>query len=154
VLLDRLGGEIPTLDFFVSYSGGVIGSALEAAASPHFLQFREQVWDLIQALPDLHGTGVSSRTQLFEDNREDIDKILDIMASFFRDLLLVKSCRNENMLINFDKKDIILKNAPRFQIEGLLWFMSTVEETRRFIRQNVNYQLAIEVMLMKLQEVF
>jgi len=56
------------------------------------------------------------------------------------------------LLINSDKKDIILKYAGRFSAGKLLNNIEIIEEARRNIKQNANYQLAVEVMLMKLQE--
>jgi DNA polymerase III subunit delta' len=65
---------------------------------------------------------------------------------------LAKRSRNEKILINSDKKDIILNNVSHFSVQKLMKNIETVEETHKMIRQNANFQLAIEVMLMKLQE--
>jgi len=74
------------------------------------------------------------------------------MFLFYRDLLVVKKSSDENMLINSDKKDIILNSAPAFSLHRILRNIETIQETHKKIKQNVNYQLSIEVMLMKLQE--
>ena len=56
------------------------------------------------------------------------------------------------MLINSDKKDIILSNMSNFTVLKLLENIEIIEMARKNIKQNANYQLSIEVMLMKLQE--
>ena len=55
-------------------------------------------------------------------------------------------------MINSDKKDIILENARELSTEKLLNNIAVIEETRNAIKKNANFQLAVEVMLMKLQE--
>jgi DNA polymerase-3 subunit delta' len=67
-------------------------------------------------------------------------------------LLITKKTGNENILINSDKKDIIVRNVDGFEIDKLIKNIAAIEEARRNIKQNANYQLVIEVMLMKLQE--
>jgi DNA polymerase-3 subunit delta' len=42
--------------------------------------------------------------------------------------------------------------VDRFKTDKLIENIAAVEEARRNIKQNANYQLVIEVMLMKLQE--
>jgi DNA polymerase III subunit delta' len=66
--------------------------------------------------------------------------------------MIVKKAGKENVLINSDKKDIILSNVSNFSVEKLLENIEIIEMTRKNIKQNANYQLSIEVMLMKLQE--
>ena len=78
--------------------------------------------------------------------------IFDLMLLFYRDILIIKKTGNQNMLINSDKKDIILVNMSNFTVLKLLENIEIIEVARKNIMQNANYQLSIEVMLMKLQE--
>jgi len=88
----------------------------------------------------------------FNNNKDHAETILDIMASYYRDLLVAKNAGKEKLLINSDKKDIIINNARDFEVRKLVKNIETIELTRLNIRKNVNFQLSIEVMLMKLQE--
>jgi DNA polymerase-3 subunit delta' len=56
------------------------------------------------------------------------------------------------MLINSDKKGIILNNIAKFTVGKLGDNMELLENTKRILQQNANFQLSMEVMLMKLQE--
>ena len=78
--------------------------------------------------------------------------IFDIMLLFYRDILILKKTGNQNILINSDKKDIILNNMSDFTVSKLLNNIEVIEMARKNLKQNANYQLSIEVMLMKLQE--
>ena len=74
------------------------------------------------------------------------------MLIFYRDILIAKKFGNEKMLINLDKKDIILENLNNFSTEKIYKNIETIDNLSNNIGKNVNYQLAVEVMLMKLQE--
>ncbi len=141
-----------SIDFIVSYADGVPGKALKLIESEDFRANRDKAIEVIMKLKDSKLIEVFNIYDFFEENKDNIDTILDIMLLFYRDLLIAKKSGNENILINSDKKDIILKNVDRFAISKLIENIASIENTRRNIKQNANYQLVIEVMLMKLQE--
>lgn len=141
-----------SIDYIVSYADGVPGKALELIDSEDFRVIRDKAIELVLKLKDSKLIEIFNIYDFFEENKDNVDTILDIMLMFYRDLLIVKKSGNENILINSDKKDIILKNVDGFDINRLIKNIETIESTRRNIKQNANYQLVIEVMLMKLQE--
>ena len=149
--LDReFGGDIKNKDFLVSYCDGVIGKTLEISAS--FLTVRDALADIIIKLGNRKTADVFEMYDFFEANREDIDLLLNFMVLFYRDFLVLKKTGNENMLINSDKKDIILNNVSAFSTREIVRNIELIEQSRRYLKQNANYQLTVEVMLMKLQE--
>lgn len=140
------------MDFITAYAGGVIGAALELAGSEEFAVLREKTVDM---LAKIRGAGLSEVlgfSSFFEENRDSIDLVLEMMAVYYRDLLVARETGNENMLINSDKKDIILINAEAYKPRRLLDHIGHIEAARRALKQNANYQLAIDNMLIKLQE--
>lgn len=139
-------------DFVVSYSEGIIGRALELLESEDFNSIREETIGILSRLNDKKLGDVFKIYDFFEENKDSVDTIFGIMTSFYRDLLVASVSGNENILINSDKKDIILKYAARFSADKLMESIRILEDTHRMLKQNANYQLAIEVMLMKLQE--
>jgi DNA polymerase-3 subunit delta' len=56
------------------------------------------------------------------------------------------------MLINSDKKDIIFINAKACKPRKLLADIEQTGAAGRALKQNANYQLVIDNMLIKLQE--
>ncbi len=152
-LLRKYGEKLENIDFIASYADGVIGKAIELAESEEFSELREETIRLLDKLGHSKLIDVFEAYEFFDKNRENIDKILDIMALFYRDVLAVKVAPGKDkILINSDKKDIIEKNALRYSVSRLADNIDLVEKTRRNIRQNVNFQLSMEVLLMKLRE--
>ncbi|MCX7842851.1 MAG: DNA polymerase III subunit delta' [Clostridia bacterium] len=148
----RFGQNTENAGFFASYADGSIGRALELASSREFASLREKTVEMALKLPGSKVIEAFSGYQLFDENKNDIDDILDVMLLVYRDLLALKDTGDENILINCDKKDIIIGNAARFTRRKLLDSIEALEAARRNIKHNANFQLSIEVMLMKLQE--
>jgi DNA polymerase-3 subunit delta' len=120
------------------------------ASSEQFTEIRAKTTELLWGTSSK--TDVFAAARYFEDKKEHIDFILETIALFLRDIMVYKETGDENLLINSDKKDIILKNVPFYTVPGLIRQIGAVESTRRNIKRNINFQLSIEVMLMKLME--
>jgi DNA polymerase-3 subunit delta' len=138
--------------FAVSFADGVIGTALELAGGSDIQSMRDRVLALIAKLGKAKLYDVFGEYSFFEDYKDDIDSILTMMSMYYRDIMVAKETGNENMLINSDKKDIIFSNASGYSVFKLLRNIGLVEAARREIKQNANYQLSIEHLLIKLQE--
>jgi DNA polymerase III subunit delta' len=139
-------------DFIVAYCDGVIGTAMKLSQSKEFIAIRDRISQIILQLAKADLLDVFEIYNFFETIKHNVDMAFDIMLLFYRDLMIVKKAGKENVLINSDKKDIILSNVSNFSVEKLLENIEIIELTRKNIKQNANYQLSIEVMLMKLQE--
>jgi DNA polymerase-3 subunit delta' len=148
--------EADKVDLIAKYSGGVPGTAVKLAESEDFVELRNKTIEVMLNINNSRLLETFEIYKYFEENKGNIDGILDIMLLMYRDLLVVKlaggcAC-NENMLINSDKKDIILDNAEKFSVKKLVENIEQIEKTRRNINFNANYQISIEVMLMKLRK--
>jgi len=144
--------EDKPIDFIASYADGIIGTALKLAASDEFTGIRDKTIDMIIKLSDSKLASVFDIYKFFDENKSYIETVLDIMVLFYRDLIMVKKEQSGHILINSDKKDIILNSARRFSLRKLLSNIEAVETANKYLRQNANFQLTIEVMLMKIQE--
>lgn len=146
-LKDKKGSE-----FIVSYSAGNIGTAIKLANSEEFIQIREDSFEILEKLKNKELIDVYESFLFFKNNKKEINSILDIMVLYYRDLLVFQSLGDCELLINSDKKGIILKDAAEYDKVEIIKNIEIIEETRNNLKQNANYQLGIEVMLMKLQE--
>lgn len=152
VIRSRLGDKVGDMDFIISYSGGIIGTAIELAASEEFTHIRQRVFEIVEKLAKPKLLDVFEVYDFFEDNKNSIETIFDIMILFYRDILVASKHRNENILINSDKKDMIFNNISKYTTAKLVKNIEVIEMARKDLKYNANFQLAIEMMLMKLQE--
>ena len=87
---------------------------------------------------------------VFKDKKEDI---LNILASFVRDIIIYKEIRDGNGIINGDKIESIKKIAMEMSYKKLNNIIDKIGEARRSLLSNSNFQLTIRVMLIGFMEV-
>ena len=71
---------------------------------------------------------------------------------WFRDLVLFKITRDQNLLINQDRKKDIEEISERLSLNQLQYSFRVIHETSRFVTLRANKQLALEVMVIRLAE--
>lgn len=150
---ERYGRSSNLLELAAAYSDGNIGMALELAGSGEFTLLRNRVFELLSGVAKGRMDDVLEFTAFMEENKDSVNLIMDIMLLYYRDLLVVCETGNENMLINSDKKDMIFNNVRIYRSTRVIDNIEAIEAVRRALKQNANYQLAIDNMLIKLREV-
>ncbi|MHB8063311.1 MAG: DNA polymerase III subunit [Ruminiclostridium sp.] len=149
ILETKYGNRRPGWDFIVSYADGVIGTAINLVDSPQYLEIREEVLEAVTQLLSSEDTDLFKLYEIFDKNNDKIEYLLRIMLLFYRDIMIYNQTANFSILINSDKKDMIIKNASVSQ-SSLLKCIHAIWSAKRGLEVNANFQLAIEVMLMKL----
>jgi DNA polymerase-3 subunit delta' len=115
--------------------------------------YLEQRRELLKTL-----TGLSSGSILpildFADqlaaDKTILPDILEIFQAFYRDVLMTLQGRGDEELVNLDLKDKILRVSGRENVATILAKLEALIEVRRQLDRNVNRQLAMEVLLLKL----
>jgi len=152
ILETRYGKRKPEWDFIVSYADGVIGTALDLVDSPHYIEVRDEVLEAVTQLVSSQDADLFKLYEIFEKNSDKIDYIFRVMLLFFRDIIIYNQTSDFSILLNSDKKDMIIKNAS-VQLSSLIKCIQAIWSAKRGLEVNANFQLAIEVMLMKIQHV-
>lgn len=152
-LSSKYNNDAKVLNFIASYSDGVIGVAEELLKSQEFNDLRESTIKMLTILCKPTKSESLEVSDFFDQNKEYINEVLDIMLMFYRDMLIVRETGDESLLINSDKKDIILLNAYNLTTSKILENIDTIVKTKINLEQNANYQLSVDVMLMKLRQV-
>jgi len=115
--------------------------------------YLEQRRELLKTL-----TGLSSGSilpildfaeQLAADKTVLID-ILEIFQAFFRDILMILEGRGDEELVNLDLKHKVHRVAAHEDVASVLAKLDALMIVRRQLDRNVNRQLAMEVLLLKL----
>lgn len=83
------------------------------------------------------------------ENRDELSRKLNILASWYRDLLVFKATQDESLLINIDRIDDIKKAVPSSNIDELIGMFERVLSAKERIENNVNPKLALSAMLNK-----
>lgn len=127
------------------------GSFTKALGSKNELFLKKRA-KLIQSLSAL-STGSTIPLFTFaaelKAEEESLTDILDIFRSFYRDILLLKNNQPETMLVNIDLLSLI-KRELNTTTTSLMNKLKALEATNYHIQRNVNLNLALEIMLMRI----
>ena len=82
--------------------------------------------------------------------KETIPDTLEVLQSFYRDLLVYSQGRPESALINIDLMEKIRRVAAREDTTSILRKLEAIEAGRKNLDRNVNAQLNLEVLLLRL----
>ena len=119
-------------------SSGRLGEALEYRTKGIF-EKRERIIDALlkRSLFDIDIEKIS---------RDEIRIYLDIMLSWYRDILAAKTGAPADMLINTDKKESIKREAASLAMDHIYSVMDQIMLTGLYLDQNANMKLAMGVL--------
>lgn len=153
VLLDEFGADQYNADFLADYSKGSIGKAIKLLRDEQFFSDREWAIELIESLLKGEKQRIFSSSEEFAERKDRILQILDIFLLWFRDLLLYKASADSSLIVNRDRLKLISEQST-LDFEKINGIIEKIQDTIYNIQMNVNYQLSIETMLLKIQEEF
>jgi DNA polymerase-3 subunit delta' len=104
----------------------------------------EQIFSL--SLQDI-GRLFSTAEKLAGD-KDRIPEILDLTATFLRDLLLFQTGSPD--IVNSDMPELIAREAGKRSTDSVMRLVDEVNGIRRALQRNVNNRLAMDLLLMKL----
>lgn len=130
-------------------SGGSIGKALSIAADEKFWKRRKDV------LSDF--LGITSRSEIlsvsssWKDRKDEADELLSDLEDMIRNLMLVRLGRMSAEHIS-EYPDAWQQMADSAPLNSIIEIMDAVAETRKLRSSQVNWQAAVEKLLLRLME--
>ncbi|HEX2950167.1 MAG TPA: DNA polymerase III subunit delta' [Armatimonadota bacterium] len=153
-------------------AAGRIGWALSVAANPQALQTRRTLFEEIDRLlpagrpaalclaetvrqlaassdilPQEDEDDAKAKTSADRAVRRNVPQLLDMIASWWRDLL-VSSLGEGSMYINGDFAEVIDRHVGCLSQDALRDGLETIMQTKRLVERNANIDLALERMWM------
>ena len=115
--------------------------------------YLEQRRELLKTLTGLSSGSILPILDFAEQLAADktiLPDILEIFQAFYRDVLMTLQGRGDEELVNLDLKDKVRRVSGRETAATILAKLDALIEVRRQLDRNVNRQLAVEVLLLKL----
>ncbi len=128
--------------------------ARELSQSEWFAQLRNIVIQLVHEMKQRNSLALFTiQDQLGKNDRfkEELALFLDLLILWLRDILYVQVGR-ETRLINSDQQDVLRGQALVWTQTELLHGIDAVMDTRKRIERNANAQLALERLVLQIQE--
>ena len=82
----------------------------------------------------------------------DVNDYLDVLSIWYRDVLLFKATNDANHLIFKEEIQYIRKAANMSAYEGIEKVLEALDRAKSRLRANVNFDLAMELLFMTIQE--
>ena len=136
--------------FLSKLSNGSLGRAILLSESEDLFIRRDWILELIDGLIRKEGFRIFAAVDYFYSNKNFTEELLQILMLWFRDLAVYKMTKDINFVINRDKEEFLLKQSF-MDFELINDIIEKIQETSLNIQMNVNFQLAIETMLLKIQ---
>ncbi len=139
-------------DICTAFARGNIGKARNLAISEDFDNIREETIRILKHIRSMDTSELIAVLKILEDYKLSVNELLDIMMSWYRDVLLYKATMDEDAIVFKDEKELIIKEAQRDSYEGIENVINVIGKTKQRIRSNVNFELAMELMLLTIKE--
>ena len=82
----------------------------------------------------------------------DINDYLDILTVWYRDVLLFKATKDMNSLVFRNEIQQIRRVADRSTYEGIEIIVNALQQAKRRLDANVNFDLTMELLLLTIKE--
>lgn len=158
-LQTRLNVLADQADVLAHLSGGRIGWAMKAAADGDILDQRRQRLDTLLGLAGAARTPrlaqaatLSEEYARGQDGRAAVHEMLDLWATWWRDLLLVQENCHEQAT-NIDRLPDLQAQARQYHTVDVTRFLAALIATRSYLERNVNARLALDVLMLDLPRV-
>ena len=146
--------EIPDYkaNICVAFARGNIGKAKMLASSEEFEKVKEGAVTLVKYINDMDISEVVKAIRKISEYQFDVTDYLDILSVWYRDALLFKATKDANSLIFKNELQYIRKVADRSTYEGIETIVKALQQAKRRLEANVNFDLTMELLLLTIQE--
>lgn len=151
-LMEKLHVPDYQAEVCAAFARGNVGKAKRLAESEHFSELRDHVIHLLRHLREMEIHEITEGVRKALEYKADIDDYLDLMALWYRDVLLFKATRQIDGLVFSEEINHISAQASKSSYEGLEHIIEALEKAKVRLRANVNFELTMELLLLTIKE--
>lgn len=152
-LVEKKGIDEKEAKAYASFSSGILSKALHLIDSEEFNELRSGIEKFIEYNLSKKVINILALISYLEKNKGDLNRILDLTITYFRDIMVIKEGIIDEVVINTDRVDFLREKAMEFNFSQIAKIIDIIEDAKSKIRSNCNFQLTMEVMLLNIQEV-
>lgn len=137
-----------------AFSQGSIGKAVRMATSPDFGELQEDVLRILKHVDDMEVYEIMDAVKNLSEHKvkADIYDIIDMMSVWYRDVLMLKITKDMNLLVYREEYRALNDRAKKSSFDGLDTIIQGFEKAKVRLKANVNFDVAIELMLLTIKE--
>tara|TARA_B100000315_G_scaffold122793_1_gene112717 strand:- start:2833 stop:3822 length:990 start_codon:yes stop_codon:yes gene_type:complete len=136
-----------------SYSQGRLGKALDMVIRD-IIKMRNEILDLMQGISFDEMDLIFKKNKAWSSDKENLEIMLASILNIVRDMAVLKGTNSEKLIANLDVKDKLISLIRVSNINQLISLFYSVEETIRRYKRNINAQLLLDTLMIKMCSVF
>ena len=145
--------EIPDkADVCVAFAQGNMGKAIMLAHSEYFNEIKEEAVHLLRNIDDMTVPELMDAVKRCMTYKLEINDYLDIIAIWYRDVLIYKATKNVDRVVFSDQMKYIKERARRSSYEGIENILDALEKAKARMKANVSFELSMELLLLTIKE--
>lgn len=139
-------------DVCVAFARGNVGKAKALASSEEFENVKSEALGLLKYVQDMEIPEIVMAIKRIGEYRLEVNDYLDILAIWYRDVLLFKATADVNHLVFREEIQTIRRVAGRSSYEGIENVIRALDKAKRRLDANVNFDLAMELLFLEMKE--
>ena len=146
--------EIPDYkaDVCVAFAQGNMGKAIMLANSEYFNEIKEEAVHLLRNIDDMSVPDLMEAVKRCMTYKLEINDYLDIIAIWYRDVLIYKATKSVDRVVFSDQMKYIRERASKSSYEGIENILDGIEKAKSRMKANVNFELTMELLLLTIKE--
>lgn len=136
----------------VAFARGNIGKAKYLATSEEFENVKAEALSLLKYIQDMELNEVIAAVKRANEYKLEIKDYLDIILIWYRDVLLFKATSDVNSLVFREELSSLRKVAARSSYVGIENVINSIENAKKRLDANVNFDLVMQLLFEEIQE--
>lgn len=139
------------------FAGGNIGKAIRLASSDDFMELKESVVRVAKNIGKMTAGDINGAIKEISSYKENIDEYLDLLFTWYRDVLIYKSCSEKCVNINdkiifADYIKQIKRQSEDCSYEAIERIFMELDGINGKLRVNVNFEMVMELLLLTIRD--
>ncbi len=151
-LMERVHVPDYQADICVAFARGNIGRAKHLATSEDFDNIKNEAVRVLKYAHEMETDDFVETMNRISEYKMSVDEYLDILLIWYRDMLLLKATNDAGSLIFKEEIIALRERAKKCSYEGIEKIIEAIGKTKSRLKANVNFELAMELLLLAIRE--
>ena len=151
-LVSHLSMEREQAEIAAGFCQGNMGKAIRFANSKDFQEMKEDTLHLLKNIEHMDISEIVDSIRTFSQKKGMIDDYLDLMLLWYRDVLMFKVTKDDNLLLYRDKFHDISHQASVHTYESIETILQAIDKAKVRLGANVNFEVTMELMALTMKD--
>ncbi len=135
-----------------TFAAGNVGKAERYAASEEFSARKDEVLHIVRHIDEMKVSEIIDLLKHLAEDKAAINDYLDLLLLWYRDVLMFKATRSALRITYKEEILTLQRQAAGKSFEALDHIIEAFAELRARLKANVNFDAAVELLLLALKE--